>query len=152
VIKTILETLRDNLGDSATLKAWSQSNYGKDHNVFLGYNPESPPSESLWPAIVIAKVSLAERARSRKTFRILIGYFIGDSNTTTSDNKITYSGFLNSEIFRETAEDVIMVSRKTLGKINIIDAGTFENLVFPLFTTTSLIEVEDIWSSQSSNP
>ncbi len=47
-----ISAMRDAVGNSAAIKAWANANYGQDHNVFVGLNPENPPTEAQYPLVV----------------------------------------------------------------------------------------------------
>lgn len=47
----LIEDLRDAVARDAAAVAWSVSNYGKTHNVFIDQDPENPPGESAAPDV-----------------------------------------------------------------------------------------------------
>jgi len=145
-IRAILEGLRDSLANSTELTEYCQTKFGKPQTVFLGYNPEKPPTEEDWPAVVIAMVD-SEIQNRRIQRKITVGFFSDNETIDQDTNAKTYRGFVDSEELREVTEEVALNLQGPLGKIEI-EAGTEDNLLFPLFTSLSIFTIENIVESR----
>lgn len=147
-VRHILETLRDNIAESASLKTYCQVKYNKDQTVFLGLNRQSPPDVEKSPLIIIPTIGSEIVVGNKKIYKVLIGYCVFNETLLTTENKNTYEGFILSEELREKTEIVILGLRKDLGKINL-ESETMENKIFPQFTTCSYVLIEQINTSRS---
>ena len=146
MIRYLLESIRDILATSQEIADYCQQKWGKIHTVFLGYNRENPPTDEFWPAIVIAAISAIEKRNMREVYRITIGVYAGTETIEENVNKITFTGFVNSEEFREKIEEEILKQISTLGKIEISGNTLEDAMLFPFFPSITAFVIENITS------
>lgn len=136
-VSELLEELATVLENDSILIDKSTNLFGERHNVFLGYNLQTPPDKSQMPAIVIDSVQKRMVSEGRSTFIIVLGVLNADETITSSGNKIVCNGFLSNEKFREEICKAILRNQKKFkAKLAFSDGGTFHNLVFPVFSST----------------
>ena len=138
----LLENVRDVLAESADIKAWSNSNYGRDHCVFLGINNEQPPDpDTKFPLLVLYSCTRAKSANvADVNYGIELGAGVKDESITVEGNKTTYDGLSKVCEFRELAEAVLTEGKNGLGKVDV-NSDTWDDMQFPLFASNSIIEI-----------
>lgn len=142
-VHDVLEKLREVIVSDFELKSWCQSEYSKDHTVFLGTNPNVPPESYSYPAVVIDSVYERSQAVTRASLKVLIGLLLKDDRKTDSFGSVTYIGFLNCEKFRDEVQKSIMRGQRILkAKIEFSDGGTFTNSVFPIWSGKMALYIE----------
>jgi len=150
MIRQNLETLRDVLRDSAEIAAYCQAKYSKKHSVFIGLNPQNPPRKEDNPSLSIIGVRI-ERAGTREKISMTIGICVEKDNladsTANGVTTKTYEGFLDAEELREKVERAVIDARKFL--LPKIESESIQNEIFPLFTTSTTISIEEVIPSRS---
>jgi hypothetical protein len=146
MIKTILETLRDNLALNTTLNTYSVAKYGIKPKIFIGLNRQNPPEVS--PSIIIASVLNINTQTTRVFYRIQICYSVSSETITVTGDKNTFGGFIDVEEFREKVEDALFSMQASLGKITL-EAQSIDNLIFPLWTSSTILTIEKIKTSRN---
>jgi len=150
MIRQNLETLRDVLRDSAEIAAYCQAKYSKKHSVFIGLNPQNPPRKEDNPSLSIIGVRI-ERAGTREKISMTIGICVEKDNladsTANGVTTKTYEGFLEAEELREKVERAVIDARKFL--LPKIESESIQNEIFPLFTTSTTISIEEVIPSRS---
>ena len=150
MIRQNLETLRDILRDSAEIAAYCQAKYSKKHSVFIGLNPQNPPRKEDNPSLSIIGVRI-ERAGTREKISMTIGICVEKDNladsTANGVTTKTYEGFLEAEELREKVERAVIDARKFL--LPKIESESIQNEIFPLFTTSTTISIEEVIPSRS---
>lgn len=145
-IRTLLETLRDNLATNQGLTDYCNATFSKAQTIFLGYNRQAPPTSEYWPAIVIALVEVVEQKGNRERHRITLGFYAGSDDPTEDSNKITFPGFVDAEELRQKTEQAIIEFQGALGRLEF-EGGTMENPLFPLFNSLTTVLIETIIES-----
>lgn len=150
MIRENLETLRNILRDSAEIAAYCQAKYSKKHSVFVGLNPQNPPRKEDNPSLSIIGVKI-ERAGTREKISLTIGICVEKAELADSTvNGVTtksYEGFLEAEELREKVEKAVIDARKFL--LPKTESETIQNEIFPLFTTSTTISIEEVIPSRS---
>lgn len=152
-----IETLRLVLRDSEDVKNFCNQKYGKLHTVYVGINPQNPPVAENAPCLVIIAVKTERQISLEKRY---IGIGIMVNRDIIAENVITISnspivqqkdyvvqGFLEAEELREKVQDAIVKSKKFLKPQ--FDSESIPNEVFPIFTTTTNLVIDEVISSRS---
>jgi hypothetical protein len=133
--------MRDILIADESLIAWCNENYERAQTVYVGVNNEDPPDpDTTYPVLILFSATRQKSANVAVVrYSVELGAGIKDSSITDNSGNITYDGLLNVCALRELAENAIM--RSCIGKIDI-NSDTWDDMLFPLFASNSLIEVE----------
>lgn len=144
ILKTheLLAEMRDILTSDTSIESWCVTNYGQKQTVYCGINNEDPPKpDSEYPLLVLFYI---ERKRSANTSNVgyvcEIGAGIKDGTMIYDPvGSTTFQGLLKVAELRELAE--LSIARAHFGKIDIF-GETSSDIMFPLFSSNSLIEIE----------
>jgi len=99
------------IADDATVTAWAQANYSRDHEVFTGIDIRKPPDpETQYPGVSVYPDSKAvgyDLPKKRHEMGVSVG--INNAGTTSggSDNLTESTGFVHLETFRKLVENVV---------------------------------------------
>lgn len=150
----LLLIIGTHLEQDAEIKAWSNTNFGKDHTVYIGLDTESPPVESEYPLVIIFYVERLRGEGSRlQTFATEIGTGIFNKELIKPDesgspNLKVYKGLFQVEDFRELVEESLFRAMpKIQGKVDV-SGETTTDVFFPFFRSNTLISMEFIRTSR----
>ena len=107
-VNTLVTSLRDAIHDDAATKAWCQTNYGQDQQVFVGIDTRNPPEMGQYPLVHI--FPLTKRAgggTQEHSVGITCGIYDDDMRTTSKANVVELEGVQNLESFRKLVESAI---------------------------------------------
>lgn len=149
-----LTKLQDLITLDADVKAYCQTNYGKDPLVFLGSDDEDPPDpETDYPVIVIFAVDRDERGEgdniTRYSAEVGVG-IVNDTVETGVSGKKTYPGKKQAEELRELVEDAIFKRQGAGDGGNLIGlnasvdivGGSQSDALFPIFRSDTVIQLK----------
>lgn len=150
-IRQNLEIMRNVLRDSTEIAAYCQARYGKKHTVFIGLNPQNPPQKADNPSLSIIGVRV-EKAGTREKIGMTIGICVEKETRTDviPEGGVatkTYEGFLEVEELRELVEKAVITAKKFL--LPKTESESIQNEIFPLFTSSTTISIEEVISSRS---
>lgn len=107
----LIETWGDTVADDAAIKAWSQTNYSRDHNVFTGGTDEDdPPEESEYPIVVIGMDTKRigfETLTKAHSILVICGISKKGYTPTGKANQQELTGVIYIETFRKLVENAI---------------------------------------------
>jgi len=147
-INTLIVNFSEALAQSATIKAWTQTNYTKDHWVFVGLDTRDPPGEDDCPYFVIypGRKYGGQHRRERHQEVELIACL--HDTTIRSHGAITniteYTGIQNIETFRKLGETVIAGVDIGNAALAVVDIDYELTESFPFFMCGTLF---DVWES-----
>ncbi len=135
-IYTLLTSISEAVADNANIKTWAQTNYTKDHYVFINFDVRNPPEENNCPFVAIYPIHKSvgnTKAVQSHSFEIVCCISQTATATRSKTNLLEYTGFGELEEFRKLVETVIAgvnISNSDLSEINI----EYEAIeMFPLF-------------------
>ena len=144
----LLIKVADILTADADIKAWCQSTYAKDQQVYAGINNEEPPSSDEYPLLVAYSVERMESANiDKELFGIEIGVGVYDNDISISGSKHTLMGLTRVLKLRQLAESAIITSK--IGKIDV-NSNTVTDSMFPFFSSHTVVKIE--WPKIYSRP
>ena len=109
-ITTLLNKIRDDTADDAATKSWCQSNYSKDHKVYVGTDTRNPAGASDFPLVhifPIGKIAGYELEEQDHVIGATCGIIDDDFVTGGKSNVVEYEGIDNNEAFRKLVETAI---------------------------------------------
>lgn len=149
-ILTLLETIGDTVADDAAIKTWCQTNYSRDHNVYLGVDIQNPPLETDYPLVHIFMGSKQVGYElDTKVHVIETVYGIHKTGLTSSGkaNLFEYTGVIHIEQFRkkvETAITGIWTEGTDTLRINRIDIGYDLIEFYPFFFSDASFQINEM--------
>ena len=140
-ITTLLDKIRDDAADDAATKTWCQSNYSKDHDVYIGTDTRKPPGASDFPLVhlfPIGKIGGYELEEQDHIIGATCGIIDDDKVSGGKSNVVEYEGIRNLEAFRKLVETAIKGAADSFAAMTInvlnIEYETIE--YFPAFLAT----------------
>ena len=147
-LNTVLQKLRDTVADATAIKSWAQTNFSKNHTVFIGLDSRNPPTEDDYPCLSLypasKEASQGEEATSN-VFGCSCGINIESTATVISTNVKEYSGVQLLESFRKLVIDAIdTLSATDLGGyITAVKVDYAPIEFFPFFLCDMEITISD---------
>jgi len=111
-VLTLTQGIATIVANDATIKAWVQTNYSRNHEVYIGVDIRNPPDpETKFPAVSIYPDTKAVGYDLPKK-RHEIGVSVGINNEELTpvdgvDNLTQATGFVHVETFRKLVENAI---------------------------------------------
>lgn len=110
-VLALTRSIATTVANDATITAWAQANYSRDHEVFTGIDIRKPPDpETQYPGVSVypdAKAVGYDLPKKRQEMGVSVG--INNAGTTSggADNLTEATGFVHLETFRKLVEDVV---------------------------------------------
>lgn len=153
-MNTLLVAIRNAIADDTTTKAWTQTNYTKDHKVYVGTDRRQEPAESAYPLVAIfpaGKEAGYDAEVYSHDIDIVCG--INDGNTRTVAGKaniVEMTGIENIESFRKLVENAI--TGASLGGTITMLSIIYEPIeFFPYFLAGMTVRVVS-YAAQGDDP
>lgn len=140
-MNTLLTSIRDAIATNATIKAWTQATYTKDHKVFVGVDSREPPGEADAPCVVLAPAEkLSGEEMDVITHKFITSLEVISPAATTASNVIEYAGVQNIETFRQKV--LAAIEGVTGIRITKLESTYEAILFFPAILCDMLITIE----------
>ena len=113
-MNTLKDALRNGIADNAATKTWCQTNYSRDHKVYVGIDLRKPPGEAAYPLVHLfptAKTVGYAAMQSVHCFGVACG--INDTTILTIPGKanvVEYEGVEHIEEFRKLVETAFVAA------------------------------------------
>lgn len=95
--------MRVKVGSDQAITAWSATNYGQQHNVFMGLNPEDPPPREQYPLVVFDPDTKSGGVSADQETKIAItcGLYDDSQPVQVAENVFVHPAVANLESFRD---------------------------------------------------
>ncbi|MCK4718057.1 MAG: hypothetical protein KAT70_05250 [Thermoplasmata archaeon] len=147
---TLIQTWGDTVADHAAAKTWSQANYNRDHQVFVGgIDERDPPEESEYPLVVVRpetkRVGWDVTEKGHRV-EVVTGIFKEGYTATGKANAVELTGHIYNETFRKHIEDAIVgIYTEGTDLLRIVNAEfDYMNVeIYPFFLVGMLFTIEE---------
>lgn len=148
-ILTLLHNTRDAVADDAATKAWCQTNYSRDHWVYVGIDVRKPPPELVYPLVHIfplSKVVGYQLTAQDHGIGANCGINNADTTVTGKSNVVELTGIEHIETFRKLVETAIVGANLLTGLIETLNIE-YETLeFFPFFLASQEFKISHDYS------
>ena len=138
-ILTLLHNLRDAIADDINIKTWSQTNYTRDHKVYVGIDDRKPPPVSEYPIVhlfPINKISGYELAAQDHGIGATCGIHNEGTTNTGKTNAFELTGIIHIEEFRKLVETAIINAAVWPVRVEALNIEYETVEFFPFFLAT----------------
>jgi hypothetical protein len=146
---TLLHNLRDAVADDTATKAWCQTNYSRDHKVYVGIDDRKPPADAEYPLVhlfPLTKTAGYELASQDHGIGATCGVHNETTTATGKANAIELTGIIHIEEFRKLVETAIISAADWPVRVASINIEYETVEFFPFFLAAMEIKLAHDYS------
>ncbi len=139
------------LETDASIEKFCQDEFQKSPKIWVGFDDDNLPEPADYPIIVIPSISRAERGDNKGyiTYVLLVGVGVIGEAAEKSGKRVVYKAISQVERLRELTESAFFSSVGKLGHKIDVSGQTTSEVVFPIFSSATEIEISFLKTSRS---